>query len=85
MTTQVHREPTDQHGHGTVAATRDKEQSTVLYGMMVVDVEEDAKPGHSDEDRDDGEDEPVTEFVRQKGDEHGEAKCRSPWWDGVEL
>jgi hypothetical protein len=85
MTTQVHREPADQHGHGTEAATRDEKQSTVLNGMMVMDVEEDAEPGHGDEHRDDSEDKPVAQFVRQKGDEHGDAKRRGPWRDGVEL
>lgn len=57
MTTQVHREPTDQQGHGTVAATCDKKQRAVLYAMMVVDVKEGAKPVHGDEHQYNGEDE----------------------------
>jgi hypothetical protein len=70
MSTKIHTKPAEKHGARAEAAACQQEKGAVLQVVVVrvVDVQKDPEPAHPHEHRDDGEDVPVAEVVRETGD-----------------
>lgn len=82
---EVEIEPADNDGHGGEAAHGDEENRCVLEVRPVVNGQEDGESGDADRDWDHGEEEAVSGFVGDVGDDHGEAECYGPGGYRVQL
>lgn len=84
---QVHLKPADDDGHRAVRSHRYQEQRGIL--CMPVGRSDKAKQhgesSNGDCNRNQGEDEAVTDPIRDESKNHGEEKCAGPWWDRMEL
>lgn len=87
MARQIHREPTDNDGHGAVSTHSHEEECAILQIPVfnAVDVADDAEAGHGHADRQEGAEEAVPDAVGDPGEHHREEECDGPGWDGVKL
>jgi len=85
VATEVHREPTDDDWHCTVAATRDHEKRPVFQMAVVVHGQEDCETCNGNGNWNQRKEETVPQTVREEGDDHGETEGSGPRRDGMKL
>lgn len=85
MTCQVRREPTNTDGRRRKSSHEGKEETQILYGLVMVNREEDDESNDTNSDREEQEKESVSEMIRCKGDEHTKNEGNKPDGNGAQL
>ena len=85
VATQVHVEPADDDGHGSVGSTGHQEEGSILQAGVVVYGNENAEASDGNADGKDRNTKSVPQLIGNDCHQQRETEGRRPWWDAVQL